>query len=75
MVRPHLLGWRSYIEFLNHALTTLSACSCGELKVSLERRGRPKIRVLLLDGVDKKIKNRDTEHLVLDFIFERRAVF
>lgn len=63
MGRPHLLGWRRYIDFLNHALTKLSACSCGEPKVSLKRRGRPKVRILLLAGVDKKLKNRDTEHL------------
>lgn len=31
--------------------------------------------ILLLASVDKKLKNRDTDHLELDFIFEHRAVF
>lgn len=73
MVRPHLLGWRSYIDFLNHALAKLSVCFCGELRVSLGRRGGPKIRILLLAGIDEKLKI--TDRLGLNFIFEGRAVF
>lgn len=51
MARPHVLGCRSYTDFLNHALT-----KHGELKVSLELRRKPKIRILILASLDKNSK-------------------
>lgn len=54
MVRPHLLEWKTYTDFLNHAVIEFSACSYGEPNVSLQRRGRHMIRILLLASVDKK---------------------